>query len=318
MDLAQTQRLLARLYTNAAARENFFAPSAPTGAPVSDPARICNSNLRPGSETGAPCRRLAAAAPAKRSTPCHPLDRAAPTPDADNPSGSQLTEQRLQSVGTAREILAFARALQRKRANEAAHCLPLTHAALGERFTKYFCNFAQNFSPHGDNKPVADAIAFADHLASAPLTRDSFPAWLRDLARFEAACVAASTSRRLLLIRCFRSNAAELISHARPFARSHANEKSKPQRLDETPLGAPVSDPAQMSDQTIRAGSETGAPLRATARPRFSPSLCLWWRFGRDGRLRFISLSLPRFARSKTNDAFSTPPHAPSAIEASA
>jgi len=99
------------------------------------------------------------------------------------------------------QIEAFAVSLIAKRRGEVAKMLPLTRKALGGHFADIFRQYAERFTPAGIHRHRDDALAFARSLHSRCGHAD-IPLWVRDIARYEAARIAAVHSRRpqLLLI----------------------------------------------------------------------------------------------------------------------
>lgn len=93
------------------------------------------------------------------------------------------------------QVEAFARSLVRKRAGEVRILLPRTAEALGSDFVKEFQRYAAGHSVEGAKRHAADAVAFARRLGEAA------PAWIADLARYEAAWVELELGRKLLLRR---------------------------------------------------------------------------------------------------------------------
>ena len=80
------------------------------------------------------------------------------------------------------QVEAFAESLVIKRFGEVRPALPRSLAALGdEALRERFFAFAAGFLPTGAHKHVADALAFADHLAS------TLEGPARDAARFDRA-----------------------------------------------------------------------------------------------------------------------------------
>ena len=90
--------------------------------------------------------------------------------------------------------------LANKRRRGAAGCLPMTRRALGEpRFADRFRAYAPTYQPTGPKRHRDDAVAFAAWLKAAP---DGLPAWVVDLAAFEAAALRArAPGRRCVSVR---------------------------------------------------------------------------------------------------------------------
>ncbi len=96
-----------------------------------------------------------------------------------------------------REVEDFARSLLGKRALDARKALPLTAKALGAAFDGLL--FEAIEGPPAPERHRADAAALARLLAE----RDSAPAWIGDLARYEMAFVAAARPGAFFLLRRF-------------------------------------------------------------------------------------------------------------------
>jgi hypothetical protein len=96
-------------------------------------------------------------------------------------------------------ITRFAGSLIRKRRGEVEFLLPLTLRGLGPgRFAGLFHRHASQFVPAGIKKHRDDAVAFANFLAEEVAE----PAWIGDLARFEAASmIAHDPGRRWTFLR---------------------------------------------------------------------------------------------------------------------
>ncbi len=197
MGLAETQRVLARLYTEAGFRDRFFAdPAGGRGA------------LGLGSDEAERLARL-----------------------------------------PAEQVYLFARSLRRKRLGAVASLLALTRRALSARFGFFFAQYADAHPAAGTRTPRADATAFAAFLARVTRDRRIEPAWVGDLARYEAAFLAVADPRRRWVIRWF----------------AH-------------PVGRLV--------RGLVAGAGAPSPPRR-------PTVGLWCRLARRGRIWHLTLSLP-------------------------
>lgn len=162
MALAQTQALLARIFTDAGARRDFFADPRATGAVFG------------------------------------------------------LSEAEAETLATidAREVEAFARSLLGKRALDVRKALPLTVKALGEKFDPLLNEAIDG--PPAPERHRADAAALAHLFAS----RRMDPPWIGDLARYEAAFIAAARPGATFILRGFaypvNDIARQLLAGARP------------------------------------------------------------------------------------------------------
>jgi hypothetical protein len=99
---------------------------------------------------------------------------------------------------------AFARSLKLKRLGESSAYLPLTRKFLGDDFSRLFLRYAESPLPPATNRPLADALRFANFLASEVAQGGLGPSWIGDLARYEAAWLSARFGARRLVIRRFR------------------------------------------------------------------------------------------------------------------
>jgi hypothetical protein len=97
------------------------------------------------------------------------------------------------------ELRRFSASLVSKRALDAQKWTPLVAQALGARFGPLYAA-----SVKGVADPAREAEAFAAHLFALAKQRKIEPAWIGDLARYEAARVAASRPRFIFRIRTFR------------------------------------------------------------------------------------------------------------------
>jgi hypothetical protein len=95
----------------------------------------------------------------------------------------------------------YAESLVNKRCREAARCLPLTFKALGEsRFRNRFREYAGESATRGTARHRGDAISFAHVLRSERPEASRNPAWLADLAAYEAALLRALDPRRWIVV----------------------------------------------------------------------------------------------------------------------
>jgi hypothetical protein len=99
------------------------------------------------------------------------------------------------------QLAAFARTLERKRISELRRALPATCRALGSRLHHLFELHAARFHPHGAQRHVDDAVAFARFLFRA---RD--PTGVADLGRYEANWLRFRNGRAWPLLAVFRSD----------------------------------------------------------------------------------------------------------------
>jgi len=107
-----------------------------------------------------------------------------------------LALEELQQIARTAGLPGFAASLVSKRLGQVRLLLPRTAAALGEEFDLRFRAYAASRPVAGVKKHQRDAIAFAAELGDA-----DEPAWLADLAAYEAAWVEAIMGRRLLVRR---------------------------------------------------------------------------------------------------------------------
>ncbi len=118
-----------------------------------------------------------------------------------------------------RQVAAFAHSLHLKRLGEVRGLLPLTFKALGERFAELFLRFVHTGAPStGVKRHQKDAIAFAEWLQN--LEPCEIPAWVSDLAEYEAVWITVHQVGACLLLKSFghnlRSAIAELNRDAVP------------------------------------------------------------------------------------------------------
>lgn len=106
------------------------------------------------------------------------------------------TLEELQRTASTAGLPGFAASLVNKRLGQVRLLLPRTAAALGEEFDRRFRAYAVSRPVAGVKKHQQDAIVFAAELAAA-----AEPAWLADLAAYEAAWVEANVGRRLVVRR---------------------------------------------------------------------------------------------------------------------
>jgi hypothetical protein len=101
------------------------------------------------------------------------------------------------------QLRQFARLLRTRRLGEAGTALPLTRRALGFGFADLFKAYAIQGPPPGE-RPGEDAVAFVDFMERQTATQPLEPAWVRSLARYEAARVEAEwLGQRKLVVRRF-------------------------------------------------------------------------------------------------------------------
>ncbi len=162
MELMRTQKILARIYTEASLREKFFA----------DPQSVAKE-LR-------------------------------------------LTEAEAEFLARvpAAQVDDFAKSLTRKRAREAAKLLPVTARALGKSFEPLFLEHAEAYRPKGIRKHFDDALAFAQFLDRCAGESTRTPAWIADLASYEAAALEATHSTCRFVWRYFRYPVAQVFAAA--------------------------------------------------------------------------------------------------------
>lgn len=96
----------------------------------------------------------------------------------------------------------FVGALTRKRILDARKTLPLTYRALGSEFDTLLA--AEIAGPPKPERGRADAALFADRLGARAAHGAATPAWIGDLARYEAAFLAFEQPGRGVAIRSFR------------------------------------------------------------------------------------------------------------------
>lgn len=96
----------------------------------------------------------------------------------------------------------FAGSLKSKRALDARKMLPLTARTLGDAFAAHYSAAVSPLAP-GVHRS-AQAQAFAVRLQALARARQLAPAWIGDLARYEATFVEASRQRFGLRLRLFR------------------------------------------------------------------------------------------------------------------
>jgi hypothetical protein len=114
-----------------------------------------------------------------------------------NPAGAGpmlgLDENDAAMLGTLapRDLRQFANSLRSKRLLDARKAMPLTARALGESFAGHL----QESSPHAGARLAEQAIALAVRIAALARAQKIAPAWVGDLARYEAAFVAVAPRR---------------------------------------------------------------------------------------------------------------------------
>jgi hypothetical protein len=148
MALAEVQKALARLFTDAALREVFL------------------------------------------SDPQHGAARL----------GLDAIDARLLGAIAPKELRSFVASLSAKRALDARRRTPLVAAALANRFETHF----EAASSRSDADVVEQADALARRLSALARDGQIEPCWIGDLARYEAACVAASNKRFFVRAHWFR------------------------------------------------------------------------------------------------------------------
>jgi hypothetical protein len=102
------------------------------------------------------------------------------------------------------QVQLVAGSLRRKRLNEVAKLLPLSHRALGPRFAALFWRHADTYLPRGTKRHRDDALAFAAFAARTARAEGLEPPWAADLMRYEAGWLAASVPGCRGLLRWFR------------------------------------------------------------------------------------------------------------------
>lgn len=116
------------------------------------------------------------------------------------------------------QINFFADSLFHKRLSEVEKFLPLTRKILGEDFSKYFRQFANQFLPQTIKKHLEDAGEFTEFLQSKEIN----PIWARDLAKFEQARFTFNNSEKRFLLKRFDFDVREILKEI-----SRAGEKGQ-------------------------------------------------------------------------------------------
>ncbi len=110
----------------------------------------------------------------------------------------------------------YGESLVNKRCHEAARCLPLTFKALGAlRFHTLFREYAGESTTRGPARHRDDAISFARVLRGERTYVKDDPAWLADLAAYEAASLRAADPRRRIVFLHLRRSPREISEAAR-------------------------------------------------------------------------------------------------------
>ena len=104
----------------------------------------------------------------------------------------------------------FVNSLKRKRLNEVHRLLPMSCDALGDKYARLFLRHVEHFIPEGTGKHRYDAISFAAFVEeTAPA--DGIQPWVVQLARYEAAWLAATRPTQRWTIRWFRYSIPEIL-----------------------------------------------------------------------------------------------------------
>jgi hypothetical protein len=127
----------------------------------------------------------------------------------DNPEVVAVSEgwdanlARLLATIPPHQLRQYGESLVNKRSRVSASYLPLTFKALGDsRFRALFRDHARVSTPQGPARHRDDAIAFAEKLRSERPEAPKHPAWLADLAAYEAASLLAGIpGRRFSVVR---------------------------------------------------------------------------------------------------------------------
>jgi hypothetical protein len=124
--------------------------------------------------------------------------------------GLEEADAALMSTVAPKELRRFSASLASKRVLDARKWTPLVAEALGPRFGPLFAALPDS------RDPVRQTEAFAAYLATLARPGKIEPVWIGDLARYEAACVAAGRPRFIFRLRFFRYPIGEIaISLAR-------------------------------------------------------------------------------------------------------
>ena len=127
--------------------------------------------------------------------------------------GLQAAEARQLAQLAPGQVQLVAGSLRRKRLNEVAKLLPLSHRVLGPGFAALFWRHADAYLPRGTKRHRDDALAFAAFVGRTARAEGLEPPWAADLIRYEAAWLAASTPGRRGLLRWFRCDP-RAVAHA--------------------------------------------------------------------------------------------------------
>ncbi len=99
----------------------------------------------------------------------------------------------------------FAKSLKNKRLGQARKLLPSTAKVLGRSFAREFFAYAERPIPEGIDKHRLDTLRFVDFLGRRVNEgNDAVPAWVADLARYEAAWLELRKGRSVFEMRMFR------------------------------------------------------------------------------------------------------------------
>jgi hypothetical protein len=82
--------------------------------------------------------------------------------------------------------------------------LPVTRRVMGDSFATHFRRYAVHHTPKGSVRPREDAAAFAIFLERASRSDPVEPPWAVEVARYEAAWLAAAAPGFRWIVRCFR------------------------------------------------------------------------------------------------------------------
>lgn len=107
------------------------------------------------------------------------------------------------------QLSLFAHSLRRKRLNEIGKMFPLTHRALGLRFDALVEQYFNTEESKGTRTLLEDTQRVAKFLEET-LRAERVEVWLRDTARYEAACVKLSRPRSVLMVVSFHFSMADL------------------------------------------------------------------------------------------------------------
>jgi hypothetical protein len=105
---------------------------------------------------------------------------------------------------SARQLGHFAASLRHKRLNGIGKLLPLTRAALGERFAALFRRYAGTYTPSGIRKHRDDALAFAAFVERLARAEPLEPVRALDQLRYETAWLQAADATPCCVVRLLR------------------------------------------------------------------------------------------------------------------